>query len=127
MTVVSKTKTKALLFRSNCIYVDAIDLEDFGHMQELLGGDCVAIEFPKDILLWCANQWDRAAIEHTLTIVKNGRKVEWYGNLLFTSNDSDCPSGISSLTDEQTKWLSQNFNMSISPLHGNHVFEFCID
>lgn len=122
----SETKTESLLFRTHCIYAETVQLVDFTHMQQLLGGECFAIEFPMEILLWCSNQWDRAAIEHTLTIDKNGKKIECYGNLLFTSNDNDCPTGIGSLTEEQTKWLSQNFRIALSPLHGNHVFEFLI-
>ena len=120
-------KMETFLFRSGSIYAEVIELENFTHMQEVLGGECFAIQFPKDILLWCTNQRDRPAIDHTLSIVKDGHKAEYFGNLLFTSNDDEKLEGINFLSVEQTKWLSENFRMGTSPLHGNFVFEFFID
>ena len=123
-SVAIKNKINSQLVRVDSVFVNPIQLENFNHMQEVLGGDCFAISLPQDILLWRGTTSGRSIFEHTITI-RYGKKAEHLlGSVLITSNDEDHLDGICSLSDNQLKWLRDNFQLEKSELHGNYVLTF---
>ena len=124
---IHEAMTASLLFSPKAFFAKNVLIENFKQMQELLGGECFAITLPHEILLWCSVQKDRKPSEHTLSILKQGYREHYYGNLLFTSDDEDSFQGIRSLSEHQIKWLGKQCRIVESPLSGDSVFDFHMD
>lgn len=128
MTTMVETKNQVFsqLVREDSIFVNPFLLDGFEHMQKVLGGDCIAIALPIDIIFWYSAAATQDPYKHTMTIRYYGKTEHVYGNVLITSNDDDNVNGIRSLSPCQLKWLIDNVYFVRSELHGNYVLKFFV-
>lgn len=124
VTALREQKVSSLFFPESHFIANNIEVENFDHMQALLGGDCIAIALPYDILLWHHAQIGENNAKHTLTIQQGPQHKEIFGNCILTSNDDYCLSGIRSLSDSQRQWLGQHHSLMESEISGEYVFKF---
>ncbi|MEK5071771.1 hypothetical protein [Sporosarcina sp. FSL K6-1508] len=123
VTAIVEEKVSSLFFLESNFFANNILLEDFDHMQTLLGGDCIALALPCDILLWYPVPGE-SRVKHTLTIQQATEQKIIYGNCLLTSNDEESLNGIRSLSANQRKWLGDNHSMVESEISGEYVIKF---
>lgn len=126
-TIQCNQREVSLLFTPNTFFTEKVQLRDYQHMQELLGGDCFAIQLPESILVWCSFQKDRKPYEHSISIASGGYIEVLLGNVVITSNDDDNMNGFRDLSDRQMKWLAQNSQLIKSELNDYFIIQFNVN
>lgn len=128
MTMTIETAVcNSLFLNAGSFFASTIELAGYRHMQQLLGGECEAIQLTPNILIWYKpyeNVLGSPDNDHTLTILKGNQSVNLYGNILITSNDDNNLDGIRGLSDQQHKWLGQHSELIISEHTGNYIIQF---